>query len=114
MPMIAFIGVRISWLMLERKSDLATLARSASIRASSSATLESRNSRCTAYSSVTSRNTSTAPTTCPSRSRIGAQLSAIGHSVPSRAMSTVWLASPWSVPWASVSATGTREGSRVS
>ena len=29
MPMTAFIGVRISWLMLARNSDLATLAASA-------------------------------------------------------------------------------------
>ena len=69
---------------------------------------------CTAYSSVTSRNTSTAPITCPARSRIGAQLSAMSRSLPSRAISTVWLARPCTVPCASVSATGIVAGCRVS
>ena len=36
MPMIAFIGVRISWLMLARNSLLARLADSAAARASRS------------------------------------------------------------------------------
>ena len=33
MPMIAFIGVRISWLMLARNSDLVRLALSAAVLA---------------------------------------------------------------------------------
>ncbi len=41
----------------------------------------SRKACCTAYSSVTFRNTNTAPTTAPLRSRIGAQLSAMAHSL---------------------------------
>ena len=36
MPMMAFIGVRISWLMLARNSPLATVAASARVRALSS------------------------------------------------------------------------------
>ena len=35
-PMIAFMGVRISWLMRERKSDLAALACSAATSAAAS------------------------------------------------------------------------------
>ena len=34
MPMTAFMGVRISWLIRERKSDFARLACSAAVRAS--------------------------------------------------------------------------------
>ena len=44
-PMIAFIGVRISWLMFDRKAVLALLAPSAEIRASLSALFMSRVSR---------------------------------------------------------------------
>ena len=74
----------------------------------------SRSACWVACSFETSRNTSTAPTTWPVRSRIGAQLSAMGHSVPSRAISTVWLARPWVVPCCSVDSTGMAAGSRVS
>ena len=54
----------------------------------------SRNCSRRRYSSVTSRKTSTAPMTTPAASWMGAQLSAIWRSVPSRAMSAVWLARP--------------------
>ena len=50
MPMTAFIGVRISWLMLARKSLLARLAASAASRAS-------RSSSAIRFCSVTSRAT---------------------------------------------------------
>ena len=63
----------------------------------------SRRACCVTYSAVTSRNTSTAPITRPSRSRIGAQLSAMSRSLPPRAISTVWLARPCIVPCARVS-----------
>ena len=47
MPMIAFIGVRISWLMLARKSDLAWVAASAATLArSSSASARLRSMNC--------------------------------------------------------------------
>ena len=42
MPMMAFMGVRISWLMLERKSVLALLARSADCNASAAASCARR------------------------------------------------------------------------
>ncbi len=64
----------------------------------------SNHSRCSASassarrSSVTSRNTRTAPTVSPSPSRIGAALSAIGRSLPSRCRSTVWFARPTVCP----------------
>ena len=50
MPMMAFIGVRISWLMRERNSDFAWLAASAAVMASF---MDS----CSSFSVVTSRST---------------------------------------------------------
>lgn len=50
MPTIAFMGVRISWLMFDRKSDFALFAVSA-------ATIASLMETCSVFSSVTSRNT---------------------------------------------------------
>ena len=44
-PMIAFIGVRISWLMLARKTLLARLAASEASRAASSSTERSDSTR---------------------------------------------------------------------
>ena len=49
MPMIPFIGVRISWLILARKSDFARFAASASSRACS-AISRARSTSCTARS----------------------------------------------------------------
>ena len=63
---------------------------SANARASSTARSARRRS-------VTSRKTSTAPTTAPPASRIGAAPSSMSHSVPSRAIRTMWLARPTAV-----------------
>ena len=56
----------------------------------------------------------TAPTTLSSSSRIGAQLSAMARSPPSRAISIVWLVRPRMAPLARVSLTGLDGGWRVS
>ena len=61
MPMIAFIGVRISWLMLARKSDLVRLALSAAALACFSSTS-------TRLRSVTSRAAANTPCSVRSRS----------------------------------------------
>ena len=61
----------------------------------------------------TSRKTSTAPTTFPAASRIGAALSSIGRSTPSRAISTVWLASPTICPSRSARSAGFSTAARV-
>ena len=53
-PMMAFIGVRISWDMRERKSDFARLACSATDRASFNASVWAVSFRCISLSSVTS------------------------------------------------------------
>ena len=53
--MMAFIGVRISWLMLERKAVLALLASSASVSASASASFFAMDSRISASISVKPR-----------------------------------------------------------
>ena len=50
--MIAFMGVRISWLMLDRKDVFALLASSAALRASASASLLAMASRISASTSV--------------------------------------------------------------
>ena len=47
---------------------------------------------------VISRKTRTAPIIFPSASRIGAALSSMGRSVPSRAIRIVWFASPTTTP----------------
>ncbi len=61
-----------------------------------------------------SRKTSTTPTTFSSSSRIGAPLSPIGTSVPSRPTSRVWLAIPTTVPPRITSSTGLTAAFRVS
>lgn len=66
-----------------------------------------------AYSCVTSRKTITTPIVCPAAFRIGAALSAIWRSVPSRAMRAVWLAKPTMPPVSSTFATGSTTGCRV-
>ena len=72
-----------------RKRSLARLADSASERAAcSAASRHSRSCSCR-RSSVTSRKTRTTPTILSSWSLIGAALSAIGRSVPSRAIRAV-------------------------
>ena len=63
--------------------------------------------------SVTSRNTSTTPLTAPFASRIGAALSSMARSVPSRRISIVWLASPTTRPSASARWAGFGVFSRV-
>ena len=63
--------------------------------------------------SVMSRNTRTTPKTSPLRPRIGAPLSAMMRSAPSRLTSTVWFASSTTVPVARTRATGSGVGSRV-
>ena len=87
--MTAFIGVRISWLMLARKSDLARVASSAASRAAtSSAWLRLR--------SVMSVKLITAPTISPSL-RIGVAPYSTGSPWPSlrqRHSSSIRLASP--------------------
>ncbi len=77
-------GLRSSW---------ASMARNSSLRRSFS-----RSSCSAARRAVMSRNTRTTPTTRPRPSRIGAPLSSIGTSVPSRPISTVWLARPTIAP----------------
>ena len=51
-PMIAFIGVRISWLMLERNEVLALLASSAELKATARASLLAIASRISALTLV--------------------------------------------------------------
>ena len=67
-----------------------------------------------ALSAVWSRNTSTTPVISPCALRMGAPLSAMGYSVPSRAMSTVWLANPITIPSRNTRATGFSTSRRVS
>ncbi len=57
-----------------------------------------RSAFCAARSCVWSRKTSTTPIIVPLSSRMGAPLSAIGRSVPSRETSTVWLPRPATSP----------------
>jgi hypothetical protein len=70
MPMMAFIGVRISWLILARKSDLACAAASACARAASS-------SRCMAARAEISPSIACAmpsnvpPSSCTSSTALG-------------------------------------------
>ena len=75
-------------------------------------------SRCIARSasrcSVMSRNTRTTPDTFPPASRTGAPLSAIGVSVPSRAIRIVWLARPATTPSRITRRTGLSTGVRLS
>ena len=78
-PMMAFIGVRISWLMLARKALLARLAASAASRASRSASAA-------CFCSVLSMAITTRPTTTPSR-QSGRQCTWAHCRVPSCAMS---------------------------
>ena len=79
---------------------------------SSSCTLVANCSR-TRYCSVTSLNTSTTPTIWPVRSRMGAALSKIWYSGPSRARSAVWLAKPTTSPLSITKRTGLMAGRRV-
>ena len=90
-PMMAFKGVRSSCDMVAKNSDFMC-------EACSSSTFFSCKERSKRLISATSRNTSTAPTTWPLRSRMGEQLSAIAHSVPSRATKMVSLAKACKVP----------------
>ncbi len=60
-----------------------------------------------------SLKTNTTPIMEPSRSLIGAPLSAISRSVPSRAISAVWFASPTIPPDSSTFSTGFSQGSLV-
>ena len=60
-----------------------------------------------------SRNTSTAPATRPSRLQIGAALSSMVLSVPSLAISTVWLARPVTPPSRMARCAGFSTGSRL-
>lgn len=57
MPVMAFIGVRISWLMEERKSLLARFASSAAESAFSSAALFFRSDRIRSVTSARTRHT---------------------------------------------------------
>src|SRR5689334_20436126 len=61
-----------------------------------------------------SLKTITTPIRLPSLSRIGAALSSIGHSLPSLAMSRVWLARPTIPPCLMALVTGLSTASRVS
>ena len=58
------------------------------------------------YCSVTSEKTKTTPTIRPASPRMGAALSAIWYSCPSRASNTVWLASPTTSPRSMTNWTG--------
>ena len=73
--MMAFIGVRISWLMLARKSDLALVA-------SSAASLAARTSASCCLRSVMSVKLTTEPTIVPSF-MIGVAPYSTGRPVPS-------------------------------
>ena len=64
MPTMAFIGVRISWLVLARNSDLTLADSSAASRASASSASAS-------FSAVMSLETPSVPTISPSALRIG-------------------------------------------
>jgi hypothetical protein len=72
------------------------------------AVASARNSRRAAAfaSAVPSRNTSTTPRIVPDSSRMGAPLSWMGVSVPSRETSSVWFASPTTTPSRSTRSTG--------
>ncbi len=67
-PMIAFIGVRISWLIVARKALLARLAASAAERASASS--RSRRSASASFSASASRSSCSASTVASRRRRI--------------------------------------------
>ena len=67
-PRIAFSGVRSSWLMLDRKSDLARLAFSAAAMALSSSMLFSCSVSSKRLRSVTSRAAANTPRSLRSRS----------------------------------------------
>src|SRR3569833_1524122 len=58
------------------------------------------------FSCVASRNTSTTPSILPSGSRIGAALSSIGISTPSRRRNTVWFARSTTLPSRNTLSTG--------
>ena len=77
MPMMPFIGVRISWLMLARNSLLARVAASA-------ASLARTSSRSACFRSVMSVKLTTAPLISPSPPRSGYEAYSAGKAVPSR------------------------------
>ncbi len=64
-PMITFIGVRISWLMLARKADLACAASSATSRAATSSRLSACRSACARFDAVMSEASLKKPRTSP-------------------------------------------------
>ncbi len=92
MPMTPFIGVRISWLMLARKSDLSRDASLALSRASDMAASAPA-------SAVTSASVPTQPAVPPSMSGMGFEVtstirgSEAGRSISNRRESSVMLAS---------------------
>ncbi len=90
------------------RSSWASMARNSSLRRSASSRARSEPRR-----SVMSRKTSTTPTMRPRVSRIGAPLSSMGSSLPSLAISTVWLARPTMVPRRITLLTGFSTVSRV-
>ena len=69
MPMMPFMGVRSSWLMLARKAVLARLAPSARSLAASSSTFRAFSASCSRRCSVMSRAAAKTPSTCPALSR---------------------------------------------
>ena len=69
MPIMAFIGVRISWLIIARKALLAWLASSACWRAASASALAWCSSCSASLRSLISRIVSIAPTISPFESR---------------------------------------------
>jgi hypothetical protein len=79
--MIAFSGVRSSWLTFARNTLLVRLARSALSRASTSASEVRSSSRSACRDSVVSRNTNTAPAPAPFTSS-GVSTHATGRTSP--------------------------------
>ncbi len=96
------------------RSSCASITRNSSLRRSASASRSARSRSCRSSSrrALTSWKTRTTPRIRPSASRIGAPLSSIGRSVPSRETSTVWLASPTTSPSRRTWATGLSAGPR--
>jgi hypothetical protein len=83
-----------------------------SITARSSAS-RSSSLRRTPRDSVTSRNTTTQPRTTPSLPRMGAAVSSMGVTAPSRPSRTVWFASSTTTPSRSTRSAGLAVGSLV-
>ena len=96
MLMMAFRGVRISWLMVARKRDLAALASSARWRASSRA--RSARSRSPIWRLSSARTCSRAALAWARRADISLKATIVcaSSSVP---VTGIWTPGPWSATW---------------